>query len=277
MISDIGPLSALTNLYFLDIRDNLVTDVTPIAGLTKLESLFVSKNLIKDYSPLSDVASDMSDRDFEPVAAPQAIGFNDAVLEQRVCERLGIPEGDITIADTEAVTELLLGNAWQETIPDDIKIRNIGALKYFPNLSKAELWFNGIDRVEALRALPNLGILDLNGNPVYDITPIASCTNLKTLNTGGTSTNNISALAGLTQLESLNLSYMPNLGNIEPVSNLTNLKELRLESLNVSLEPISNLTNLTTLYINQSTDKDLSPLAGIYPNLVDKNFELPQG
>ena len=277
MISDIGPLSALTNLYFLDVSDNLVADVAPIAGLTKLESLFVNKNLIKDYSPLSEVASDMSDRDFEPVAAPQAIEFNDSVLERRVREQLGIPEGGITIAETEAVTELSLGNAWQETIPDDIKIRDISALKYFPNLLKLELWFNSIDRVEALRALPNLGILDLNGNPIYDITPIASCTNLKVLNISGTGTNNISALAGLTQLESLNLSYMPNLGNIEPVSNLTNLKELRLESLNVPLEPLANLTNLTTLYICQPTDKDLAPLAGIYPNLTDKNFELPQG
>ena len=70
---------------------------------------------------------------------------------------------------------------------------------------------------------------------------------------------------------------MPALGDIGPLANLTNLKELRLEGLNCGLEPLANLTNLTTLYINQSTDKDLSPRAGIYPNLVDKNFELPRG
>lgn len=43
----------------------------------------------------------------------------------------------------------------------------------------------------------------------------------------------------------------------------------------VEFAPLAGLTSLTTFYINQPAGVDLSPLAAIYPNLTDKNFEMP--
>jgi len=276
-ISDISPLSGMTNLKELCMEENLVSDVTPLTGLTNLTSLLLSGNLILDYSPLSEIYPNLTEADFEPVAEPQPIDFQDAVLEQRIREVLGIPEGDITFEQTKDVTDLALGNEWQETIPDEIKITNISALKYFPNLFNLALQFNGVNQIDVLRALPSLAYLDLNGNPIYNIAPIASCKNLSYLNLSGCFENDLSALSGLSCLESLILSYSPSIGSLEPLANLTTLRELWLEDVAAPLTPLAGLTNLTTLYIWQGTDKDLSPLAAIYPNLTDKNFEMPEG
>ncbi len=139
------------------------------------------------------------------------------------------------------------------------------------------LQFNGVNQIDVLRALPSLAYLDLNGNPIYNIAPIASCKNLSYLNLSGCFENDLSALSGLSCLESLILSYSPSIGSLEPLANLTTLRELWLEDVAAPLTPLAGLTNLTTLYIWQGTDKDLSPLAAIYPNLTDKNFEMPEG
>ena len=42
MITDLSPLSGLTNLKVLALNDNLITDISPLAGLTKLEELYIS-------------------------------------------------------------------------------------------------------------------------------------------------------------------------------------------------------------------------------------------
>lgn len=238
LIADISPLAGLTNLTCLDVSNNLITSLSPLAGLSNLSELYVADNLVSDYAPLSGIASTLGKRDFEPIAQPQAIDFRDAVLEQKIRAILNIPTGDITIKDTEGISELYLGNPFQDVIPDDVKISDISALKYFPNLLKLELYFNNIDRIDAVRALPNLGILDLNGNKVNDIQPISSLSNLWALNLRGNQcyTDSLTALSGLTKLESLYLNETDGNGN-----------------------PL-----------------DYSVLKDIYPNLTDKNFEIPE-
>ena len=52
-LSDLSPLSGLTNLISLDIHGNLVTDLAPLSGLSSLTYLDVSGNMIVDLSPLA--------------------------------------------------------------------------------------------------------------------------------------------------------------------------------------------------------------------------------
>ena len=278
LISDITPLAGLTNLYYIDVSDNLIADLSPLAGLTKLTELYVTDNPVRDYTPLSGIVSNLEKRDFEPVAQPQPINFRDTVLEQKIRAILNIPTGDITINDTEAVTELYLGNQAQGAIPDEAKISDISALKYFPNLFKLDIYFNNIQWIHGIRSLSNLGILDLNGNKVADIVPISKCTNLIMLNLSGCQCNaeGLAPLSALTRLEWLDLSYSPNIGSVEVLSGLTNLNALYLRNVAVDLTPLAGLTNLTTLYLSEPNTNgyapDYSVLKDIYPNLTDKNF-----
>lgn len=280
MIKDVTPLSGLANLDYVDVSNNLISDLSPLAGLTGLSELYVADNLVRDYTPLGGIASALSKRDFEPVAQPQPINFRDAVLEQKIRAQLNIPTREITINDTEGVTELYLGNPWQEVIPEDTKISDISALKYFPNLFKLDIYSNNIEWIHSVRALSNLGILNLSGNKINDIVPLSKCTNLLILNLSGcqTNTEGLAPLSALTKLESLDLSYSPAIGSVEVLSGLTTLKSLDLRNDPVDISPLAGLTNLTTLYlcdpIENRYEPDYSVLKEIYPNLTEKNFTM---
>ena len=52
-ISDIPSLSSLTNLTWLDLAYNSILDITPLSGLTRLAWLELSGNRISDITPLS--------------------------------------------------------------------------------------------------------------------------------------------------------------------------------------------------------------------------------
>lgn len=280
MIKDLSPLAGLTNLDYVDVSNNLISDLSPLAGLTGLSELYVADNLVRDYTPLCGLSSTLTKRDFEPVAEPQPINFQDAVLEQKIRAQLNIPTGDITINDTEGVTELYLGNPWQDVIPEDIKISDISALKYFPNLFKLDIYCNNIEWTHSLRSLTNLGILNLSSNKVNDIVPLSKCTNLVILNLSGCQTNTeaLAPLSALTKLESLDLSYSPAIGSVEVLSGLTTLKSLDLRNVPVDFAPLAGLSNLTTLYlcdpIENLYEPDYKVLKEIYPNLTDKNFTM---
>ena len=51
LITDISPLSALTNLSFLSLHTNWISDISPLRGLTNLRQLIISENPIEDISP----------------------------------------------------------------------------------------------------------------------------------------------------------------------------------------------------------------------------------
>jgi Leucine-rich repeat (LRR) protein len=56
-ISDVSPLSNLTKLEFLNLKNNLVTDITKLTGLIKLLHLDIEGNKIADIRILSNMSS----------------------------------------------------------------------------------------------------------------------------------------------------------------------------------------------------------------------------
>ena len=51
-ISDLSPLSGLTNLKYLHLENNQITDLSPLKGLTNLKELRLIDNKISDITPL---------------------------------------------------------------------------------------------------------------------------------------------------------------------------------------------------------------------------------
>lgn len=281
LISDLSPLSEMTKLNTLIIEDNIISDVTPLAALSSLKCLKVAGNPVKDYTPLSSIFTGLEEKDFELLDHSVPITFSDPVLEAKVRKSMGVPEGDITPEMAEAVTELSLGNEWQEVIPEEVKISDIRSLRYFPNVFKLELFFNNISEnvsyLTVLNAMPGLKILDLNSNKLNSYFELAVCKNLAFLNISGNQGGDLGPLSELTNLGTIYISHSPNIRNIEPLANLTNLEALYMEDVRIdSYWPLKNLTKLKTLYICQADDykPDLSDIADIYPNLTDKNFEM---
>ena len=56
-ISDLSPLSGLTNLTKLNLHLNNISDLTPLAGLTNLTTLFLGRNNISDLTPLAGLTN----------------------------------------------------------------------------------------------------------------------------------------------------------------------------------------------------------------------------
>jgi Leucine-rich repeat (LRR) protein len=53
-ISDLSPLSDLTDLTHIDLWHNQVSDISPLANLTRLTYLYLPRSQISDVSPLVD-------------------------------------------------------------------------------------------------------------------------------------------------------------------------------------------------------------------------------
>jgi hypothetical protein len=56
-VGDILPLAGLTNLTKLNLHQNNISDLTPLAGLTNLTTLFLGRNNISDLTPLSGLTN----------------------------------------------------------------------------------------------------------------------------------------------------------------------------------------------------------------------------
>ena len=85
-ISNLSPLSGLTNLTWLYLHANRITDVSPLSGLTNLTQLWLHANNISDISPLSGLTNlteltldDNNISDISPLVANTGLGSGDEV------------------------------------------------------------------------------------------------------------------------------------------------------------------------------------------------------
>lgn len=209
----------------------------------------------------------------EPTATPQSIVvLKDPVLDKMVRAAIGKPEGDITMAEAQAVTELKLGIEWQQFIPPETQIQDITGLEAFQNLDNLELSFHNIKDISPLAGMTKLTSLSLGGNPVQDITPLAGLTNLRGLTLFNCQASDYSTLSKLTNLDFLMLDYST-VTDISMLSNLMNLGNLTLAHTQVSdISPLAGLTNLRRLMLAECPIADYSPLAGIYVKLDESDF-----
>lgn len=81
---------------------------------------------------------------FAQLGSGKAIVFDDANLETAIRLRLNKPEGDITEADAQSMTRLVL-TSWS--------IESVEALKYFTNLTHLDLRDNRISDITPLSGL----------------------------------------------------------------------------------------------------------------------------
>ncbi|HPM11176.1 MAG TPA: hypothetical protein PK941_12105 [Paludibacter sp.] len=185
---------------------------------------------------------------------PGIVTFADPVLEAMVRGSMGKPKGDITLAEAQAVTRMNLSNELQHYhISAEPLIKDLSGLENFTNLVTLDLSDHAVTDISPLRELTKLTALSLAGNPVTDISPLARITNLRLLILSGSRAPDYSTL-----------------------SNLVNLQVLLLDNSTISdLAPLAALTNLRQLYLSKTLAEDLSPIENIYPNLEQKDFEIP--
>jgi hypothetical protein len=210
-----------------------------------------------------------------------AIVFDDPALEASIREALGKPQGDITKADAQTLTELELSQ--QGVDPDQPYIHSLSALQYFTNLTYLGLGYavqNAQDPkapvdLSVIAKLPNLESLQMAGVVIDDLSPLAKLDRLTSLTLfNGDQPLDLSPLAGLVNLEALTLRYN-RISDLTPLSGLTKLRYLDLEGNQISdVSPLAGLTGLERLYLTDNPISDFSPLAEVRSDLLEWDFEV---
>ena len=234
-VSDLSPITGLTELRALFLSDNPISDLSPLRGLEKLSYLVCRHTNISDLSPLAglinlkhlDVSGNASTLDLSPLAGLINLTF------------LAAPE-----------------------------IVNLFPLAGLTNLT--ELFFSGNDDISDLSPLAgliNLEVLHSGGNAVSDLSPLARLRKLWHLYLPGAEISNLTPLAGLTNLRELYLHHN-DISNISPLAGLTGLTRMRLEHNDISdISPLAGLTKLKWMAIDNNNISDFSPLDGLRENI----------
>ena len=202
--------------------------------------------------------------------------FTDTVLEEKIRDAMGKPSGDITLVEAEEVTVLDLSIEPATPLP---RIKDLSALKYFPNLTSLHLaWAldsnDGVVDISVLADLTKLEALYINSNGIEDISALAGLTNMLDLKIWGNNITDISALSGMTKMKDLWIK-----GNqITDISVLANMKDLvwlYMDDNQVTdLSPLAGLSKLTHLLVSGNPATDYSALSDVYSNLEEKDFKL---
>ncbi len=220
-----------------------------------------------------------------PDAATQApsdvIVFDDTALEASIREALGKPQGDITSADAETLTELELSQ--QGVDPDQPYIHSLSALQYFTNLTYLGLGYavqNADDPtapvdISVLAGLTKLESLQMGGVVVSDLAAVSNMKNLISLSVfNGGQALDLTPLAGLTNLQALTLRNNK-ITDISALKGLTNLTYLDLAGNQISdVTPLVGLTKMNRLFLSGNPITDFKPLAEIRANLEEWDFQL---
>ena len=172
-VSDLSPLSSLTNLTHLWLQRNSITDISALAGLTNLTRLGLGNNNITDISPLSSLTN-----------------LTDLWLWYNNISDISVLAGLTNLTDLR-----IFGN----------RLTDISVLAGLTNLTRLGLASNRLTDISVLAGLTSLTRLGLASNGITDISAVSGLTNLTRIGLRYNNITDISMLAGLTSLTFVNL------------------------------------------------------------------------
>ncbi|NES21031.1 MAG: NACHT domain-containing protein, partial [Symploca sp. SIO3E6] len=227
-ISDVFPLSGLTQLQELHLSGTQISDVSPLSGLAQLQELHLSGTQITDFSPLSGLTQ---------------------------LQELELSETQITdFSPLSRLTQL------QELNLSGTQVTDFSPLSGLTQLQELDLSRTQITDVSPLSGLTQLKQLSFSGTQVTDVSPLNGITQLKQLDLSGTQITDFSPLSGLSQLQKLNLSRTQ-ITDVSPLSGLIQLQKLDLSRTQITdVSPLSGLIQLQKLDLSETQVTDVSPL-----------------
>ena len=153
----------------------------------------------------------------ESTSEPAVVVFTDAALEAKVREVMGKPEGDITVAEAEAVVKLDFSNeSFDDMNSQNGGIRDISDLKYFTGLEDLNLSYNDISDLAPLAELKSIKSLGFTGVRPKDLSVLKGLTNLVFLGFDWTCNEDER------QNGTLSLDFMADMKNLEVFSCMGN-------------------------------------------------------
>ncbi|MDE0244633.1 MAG: leucine-rich repeat domain-containing protein [Gammaproteobacteria bacterium] len=259
-IVDIGPLSGLVRLTWLDLQNNGIADVSVLAAMTELRSLNLRDNAVVDIGPLSGLVKltwlDLRNNGIADVSALSAM------TELRTLDLR-----DNAIADIGPLSGLVK-LTWLVLINNAIE--DVSALSAMTELRTLDLRNNAVADIGPLSGLVKLTWLILSNNAITDVSALSAMTELRTFDLNGNAIVDISSLSGLVKLNWLNLTNNA-IADVSALSAMTELHTLHLSNnAIVDIGPLSGLAKVTWLRLENNRIADIGPLVdgAIFDGLV---------
>jgi internalin A len=218
-ISDLQPLSGLTNLTSLDINNNQISNLQPLSGLTNLNNLGVSRNQISDLKPLVGLTNLI-------ILHIEHNQISDLQPLSRLTYLKSIAAGKNRISSLRPLAGL---TNLKSLFSLDNKISDLTPLKGLTKLEAIELSTNQISNLTPLSGLTNLFFLSLSQNQISDLTPLGGLTNLTVLGLHNNQIIDVKPLAKLNKLSFLLLSDNQ-IVDMKPLAGLNKLVALNLKN-----------------------------------------------
>lgn len=202
-ITNINPLSELSELRSLDCSNTMVADISPIRNHNKIKELNISNTKITDISNLKYAN----------------------VVHNFEANNISISDISI-VAFFEDLTNLSLSNT---------DVSDINAIAGCNNLSSLNLSHTKIDSLTALKNLERLHYLDVSNNRVNDLEPLRGLLNLNFLNIDSTDVSDLSPLEGLEKLNEINCANTK-VASLEPLKNMLYLNKIYCDNSSITKE-----------------------------------------
>ena len=186
-LTDLTPVSKLTQLKELNISGTILSDLIPIRNLTHLEVLHCQNTRIDDLSPLKYAVSLR-----ELNCAKTRISSLDILKDFPELSKLDASQTFVEdlspLASLKKLKELLINETW---VGDLNPLKNLEALETF-NCSKTR-----VNSIQPLKGLQNLQNLYIENTEVASLQPLIESQGLRLLFADGSYINNLTPLKEL--------------------------------------------------------------------------------
>jgi len=251
-ISDLAPLSTLTNLMSLNLLGNRVNDITPLRNMTNMRDLNLGGNPI---GSISNYLVHM--RDLEILV----LSGNNLTTLVGLQNLTNLRSLNLNGNQISSVIQLAnMQNLEVLSISHNI-LTTLNGIQNLTNLVDLDASHNRLNSIPPMNRMVNLQMFNLSHNMISDITPLSATANIMFLQLNNNHINDVRPLAGLVNLELLVLNDN-RIICIEPLSGLTNLWSLHMNSNDINcVEPLSGLVDLGQLLLFNNRIIDISPLS----------------
>mgnify|MGYP003289685856 CR=1 FL=1 len=301
-ITNLDPLSELSELSVLNCSGTNVSDITPIRNLNGIIELNISGTKITDISNLkyANVVQNFN-ADSTQIKDISIIGYYEDLINLSVSNT---NVSDISsLSGCENLTTLNLSKTL---------VNEIASISNLSKLHDLDISNTYVGNLDSIKNLENLQFLNLENTPVTDLKEISNLKKLNEINLSNTEVTSLEPLNGLPQLsiiycdnslvtrteadkyraenpdklvinetEALRewwnklptfwkplLLQQTNIENINPTKeelhSIINVRSLKVSNVILDGAPISRLTNLEYLDLSGSKIDDLSPLSTLH-------------
>ena len=219
-IGNLTGLEFATNLRFLNINNNLISDISPLSGLTNLHTLLIAvdfgKGKISDFSPLAALTN------LEVLSAighPQVSDIS-PLSGLTNLRRLSLPGPNILdLSPLSGLTKIaslsIDGGGFSDLSPlaemtdmeylelPDANISDISPLADMTEIYELNLQLNNISDLSPLAGLTQLHWLFLDANSISDLAPLVANTGLDSGDEVGVTLNLLNAASINTHIPAL--------------------------------------------------------------------------